>query len=31
MTAPEMHTLTGAFAVDALSEMERAQFERHLR
>lgn len=31
MTMPEMHTLTGAFAVDALSEMERAQFERHLR
>lgn len=28
---PDMHTLTGAFAVDALSEMERAQFERHLR
>ncbi|MBB5851466.1 anti-sigma factor domain-containing protein [Amycolatopsis umgeniensis] len=30
MTMPEMHTLTGAYAVDALSEMERAQFQRHL-
>lgn len=30
MTMPEMHTLTGAFAVDALSEVERAQFQRHL-
>ncbi|WP_410651556.1 anti-sigma factor domain-containing protein [Amycolatopsis sp. cmx-4-54] len=30
MTMPEMHTLTGAYAVDALSEVERAQFQRHL-
>ncbi|MEU3627927.1 hypothetical protein BS329_29155 [Amycolatopsis coloradensis] len=30
MTMPEMHTLTGAYAVDALSELERAQFQRHL-
>jgi anti-sigma-K factor RskA len=30
MTAPEIHTLTGAFALDALSEHERARFERHL-
>ncbi|UUV30629.1 anti-sigma factor [Amycolatopsis roodepoortensis] len=30
MTMPEMHTLTGAYAVDALSDVERAQFQRHL-
>ncbi|GAA1943948.1 anti-sigma factor [Amycolatopsis minnesotensis] len=30
MTTPEMHTLAGAFAVDALSEHERARFQRHL-
>ncbi|MDT7724645.1 MAG: hypothetical protein QOI21_1221 [Actinomycetota bacterium] len=30
MTSSEMHTLAGAYAVDALSEHERAQFERHL-
>ncbi len=30
MTMPEMHTLTGAYAVDALSDLERAQFQRHL-
>jgi anti-sigma factor RsiW len=30
MTSAEMHTLTGAFAVNALSEHERAQFPRHL-
>jgi anti-sigma-K factor RskA len=27
---PDVHTLTGAYAVDALSELERRQFERHL-
>jgi len=30
MTSSEMHTFAGAFAVDALSEHERAQFQRHL-
>ncbi|SFB38437.1 Anti-sigma-K factor RskA [Amycolatopsis marina] len=30
MTSPEMHTLAGAFAVDALDEHERARFQRHL-
>jgi anti-sigma-K factor RskA len=30
MSSSEMHTLAGAFAVDALSEHERAQFQRHL-
>ncbi|MBB4682806.1 anti-sigma factor [Amycolatopsis jiangsuensis] len=30
MTTPEMHTLTGAYALGALSELERAQFGRHL-
>ncbi|WET77500.1 anti-sigma factor [Amycolatopsis sp. QT-25] len=30
MTMPEMHTLTGAYAIDALSEVERTQFQRHL-
>jgi anti-sigma-K factor RskA len=30
MTSSEMHTLAGAYAVDALSEHERAQFRRHL-
>jgi anti-sigma-K factor RskA len=30
MTTSDMHTLAGAFAVDALSEHERAQFQRHL-
>ncbi|MDY0816606.1 anti-sigma factor domain-containing protein [Kitasatospora purpeofusca] len=28
--APDLHTLTGAYAVHALSEQERAAFERHL-
>jgi anti-sigma-K factor RskA len=28
---PEMHLLTGAYALDALDEVERAGFERHLR
>ncbi|SDI71567.1 Anti-sigma-K factor RskA [Actinokineospora alba] len=27
---PDLHTLTGAYALDALSEPERADFERHL-
>jgi anti-sigma-K factor RskA len=30
MTSPEMHTLAGAFAVDAVSDLERARFQRHL-
>ncbi|WP_020674322.1 anti-sigma factor [Amycolatopsis nigrescens] len=30
MSSPEMHTLAGAFAVDALSDHERARFQRHL-
>ncbi|MDT8914875.1 anti-sigma factor [Amycolatopsis sp. PS_44_ISF1] len=30
MTTPDMHTLTGAYALDALSDIERAQFRRHL-
>ncbi|MEC3977683.1 anti-sigma factor [Amycolatopsis sp. H20-H5] len=30
MTTPEMHTLAGAFALDAVSDLERAQFQRHL-
>ncbi len=30
MTTPEMHTLAGAFALDAVSDVERAQFARHL-
>lgn len=28
---PDLHLLTGAYAVDALSPVERAGFERHLR
>ena len=27
---PELHTLAGAYALDALSEADRARFERHL-
>ena len=27
---PDVHTLTGAYAVDALGDLERRQFERHL-
>jgi anti-sigma-K factor RskA len=27
---PDLHTLTGAYAVDALNDSERGQFERHL-
>jgi anti-sigma-K factor RskA len=30
MTTPEMHTLAGAFALDAVSDVERAEFARHL-
>ncbi|MFI5612908.1 anti-sigma factor domain-containing protein [Amycolatopsis sp. NPDC051903] len=30
MSTPDMHTLTGAYALDALSDTERAQFQRHL-
>lgn len=30
MNATDIHTLTGAYAVDALSSDEREQFERHL-
>jgi anti-sigma-K factor RskA len=30
MTTPDMHTLAGAYALDALSDLERAQFRRHL-
>jgi anti-sigma-K factor RskA len=30
MTTPDAHLLTGAYALDALDEFERRQFERHL-
>lgn len=30
MTSPDMHTLAGAYALDALDEHERARFRRHL-
>ena len=30
MTAADLHTLTGAFALDALSEREAKEFDRHL-
>jgi anti-sigma-K factor RskA len=30
MTSPDIHALTGAYALDAVSGMERADFERHL-
>lgn len=30
MTAPHLHTLTGAYAVDALDGLEREEFEAHL-
>ncbi|WP_091290831.1 anti-sigma factor [Amycolatopsis xylanica] len=30
MSSPEMHTLAGAFAVNALSEHERARFQQHI-
>jgi anti-sigma-K factor RskA len=31
MTAPDVHALTGAYALDALTDLERASFDRHLR
>jgi anti-sigma-K factor RskA len=30
VTSPEIHTLTGAYAIDALDEFERRQFQEHL-
>jgi anti-sigma factor RsiW len=30
MTSPDLHTLTGAYAVHALSDREREEFERHI-
>ncbi|MDT7686790.1 MAG: hypothetical protein QOG57_7100, partial [Pseudonocardiales bacterium] len=30
MSSPDIHTLTGAYALDALDELERRQFEAHL-
>ncbi|WP_047470085.1 RskA family anti-sigma factor, partial [Streptomyces sp. M10] len=30
MTTAELHTLTGAYALHALPEEERAAFDRHL-
>lgn len=30
MTSPDIHALTGAYALDAVSGMERVDFERHL-
>ncbi|WP_444843228.1 anti-sigma factor [Amycolatopsis kentuckyensis] len=30
MSTPEMHTLAGAFALDAVNDVERAEFARHL-
>lgn len=30
MTSPDIHALTGAYALDAVSGMERTDFERHL-
>jgi len=30
MSSPDVHTLTGAYALDALDEFERRQFEAHL-
>lgn len=30
MTSPDIHTLTGAYALDALDEFERHQFREHL-
>ncbi|MFL6157864.1 MAG: zf-HC2 domain-containing protein, partial [Marmoricola sp.] len=30
MTAHEIHALSGAYAVDALDDLERARFEAHL-
>lgn len=31
MSEPDVHTLTGVYAADALDDAERAAFERHLR
>ncbi|MFL6126489.1 RskA family anti-sigma factor, partial [Actinophytocola sp.] len=30
MTSPDIHALTGAYALDAVAGVERADFERHL-
>jgi anti-sigma factor RsiW len=30
MTGPEIHTLVGAYALDAVDDLERASFDRHL-
>ncbi|HEX7718147.1 MAG TPA: zf-HC2 domain-containing protein, partial [Marmoricola sp.] len=30
MTAQDIHALSGAYAVDALDDIERARFEEHL-
>ena len=30
MTGPEIHTLVGAGALDAVDDLERASFDRHL-
>lgn len=30
MTAPDVHMLTGAYALDAVTDLERAAFDRHL-
>ncbi|MDI5982443.1 RskA family anti-sigma factor, partial [Amycolatopsis magusensis] len=30
MTSPDMHTLAGAYALDALDDVERERFRRHL-
>ena len=31
MTASDIHSLSGAYALDAVDDLERAAFERHLR
>ena len=30
MTRPDIHALCGAYAVDAVDDLERAAFDRHL-
>ena len=30
MTSPDIHTLGGAYALDAVDDLERASFDRHL-
>ena len=30
MTAAEVHTLTGAYVLDAVTDLERAAFDRHV-